>query len=360
MKKFKIFAISLLSLACVIGVVGCKNNELPEEKRVQLVSDNVKSYILEKKPISDFKFAVGDKQNIYDINLDTEGIYNFTLSLDKNFNNGIDKTIRGNKVQITNLLVDTKYYWKAISNSNSFSGEFVTQSYSPRFMNVQGVNNVRDLGGGKNNNIAQGIIYRGSEMNTNYVIDENGIEVMKNSMKIKLDLDLRNKTETSNITESPLGREVKYINIPSFEGYLGVTKEAQKENYKEVFKALADASNYPIYFHCFQGADRTGTIACLIEGLMGMGDEARLIDYNLTSFSSGIESYRDGASSSFKYSFIEKNLSLLYGEKTFEATVNRYLKEYIGLTSDEIKLIKENLSGKNMRNMTQSDIAYIL
>ena len=40
-----------------------------------------------------------------------------------------------------------------------------------------------------------------------------------------------------------------------------------------------------IYFHCRVGADRTGTTAYLLEGLLGVPDEARYEEYELTNLS---------------------------------------------------------------------------
>ena len=38
-----------------------------------------------------------------------------------------------------------------------------------------------------------------------------------------------------------------------------------------------------IYFHCTHGADRTGTIAYLIEALLGVDESDRITDYELTT-----------------------------------------------------------------------------
>ena len=46
----------------------------------------------------------------------------------------------------------------------------------------------------------------------------------------------------------------------------------------------------PVYFHCIYGADRTGTLAFLLESLLGVGENELAKDYELTSFSYGLES----------------------------------------------------------------------
>ena len=39
-----------------------------------------------------------------------------------------------------------------------------------------------------------------------------------------------------------------------------------------------------IYFHCRIGTDRTGTLAYILEGLLGVSDEEKLQDYELSFF----------------------------------------------------------------------------
>ena len=43
----------------------------------------------------------------------------------------------------------------------------------------------------------------------------------------------------------------------------------------------------PVYFHCTAGADRTGTLACVLEGLLGLSQSDIDKDYELTTFYSG-------------------------------------------------------------------------
>jgi protein tyrosine/serine phosphatase len=47
---------------------------------------------------------------------------------------------------------------------------------------------------------------------------------------------------------------------------------------------LADESNYPIFFHCAIGTDRTGTLAYLINGLLGVPEEDLYYDYCFSNF----------------------------------------------------------------------------
>ncbi|MBR5388667.1 MAG: tyrosine-protein phosphatase, partial [Clostridia bacterium] len=52
---------------------------------------------------------------------------------------------------------------------------------------------------------------------------------------------------------------------------------------KRIFYYLTDEKNYPIYVHCNAGADRTGTVAFLINGLLGVSFEDLTRDFELTS-----------------------------------------------------------------------------
>ena len=53
---------------------------------------------------------------------------------------------------------------------------------------------------------------------------------------------------------------------------------------------VVDGKN--IFFHCRIGADRTGTMAYILEGLLGVPEEERLQDYELTVFSGLINRHR--------------------------------------------------------------------
>ncbi|MGI6245879.1 MAG: tyrosine-protein phosphatase [Pseudochelatococcus sp.] len=50
-----------------------------------------------------------------------------------------------------------------------------------------------------------------------------------------------------------------------------------------VLTAIAEADDAPLLFHCTAGKDRTGLIAAFLLGMVGVGDDAIVADYTLTS-----------------------------------------------------------------------------
>ena len=61
---------------------------------------------------------------------------------------------------------------------------------------------------------------------------------------------------------------------------------ANDESLLKFFKLLADESNYPIFFHCSIGTDRTGFCAYLLLTLLGVKQEEVYRDYLFSNFGS--------------------------------------------------------------------------
>ena len=55
-----------------------------------------------------------------------------------------------------------------------------------------------------------------------------------------------------------------------------------KRTLTDIFDCVA--KDEPVYFHCYAGADRTGTIALILEALLGMSQSDIDKDYELTCF----------------------------------------------------------------------------
>ena len=141
--------------------------------------------------------------------------------------------------------------------------------------------NVRDLGGwacdgGK---VKYGLLYRGG-----YLVAADRT-VMVNELGVMHDLDLRGTNEAA-LTASPLGDDVYYTCAEHMAWYT-LTADCWRTNLRTIFDAVTH--NEPVYFHCSAGADRTGTLACVIEGLLGMSQSDIDKDYELTCFYSGTD-----------------------------------------------------------------------
>lgn len=74
---------------------------------------------------------------------------------------------------------------------------------------------------------------------------------------------------------------VNYIAIP-MDG--GADVDVSKEQIKAFFTVLADRNNYPMYYHCNIGTDRTGMVTYLLNALLGVSDHDLYIDYMFSNF----------------------------------------------------------------------------
>ena len=68
--------------------------------------------------------------------------------------------------------------------------------------------------------------------------------------------------------------------------YVTMLSDAGHEIRKAV-EVVADERNHPVIFHCAAGKDRTGVLAALLLGLLGVADEDIVEDYALTARAMG-------------------------------------------------------------------------
>ncbi|MBE6681590.1 MAG: hypothetical protein E7600_04825 [Ruminococcaceae bacterium] len=186
-----------------------------------------------------------------------------------------------------NFEIGTTYYWRVKNpreESEVFS--FSTEETVPRFMNFDGTTNVRDLGGHATEDgfrIKQGLVYRGAELDMHQSLTDDGKKVMHEVLGIKTDLDLRG--EAVGFTQkSPIGDDTELVQVPLC-AYTEYIQEQNFEALRKIFSLLADEKNYPFYFHCWGGADRTGCLAFTIEAICGADEETLMKDFELTSLS---------------------------------------------------------------------------
>ena len=140
--------------------------------------------------------------------------------------------------------------------------------------------NVRDLGGWScdGGTVKYGILFRGGEPN---VSDKS---LMVDKIGIKHELQLRGTSD------EPQPYSLWGIGFSHTTNYVWYSvAENTKPTWKEIFDCVFNTTNIniPLYFHCFAGADRTATVAVMLEALLGMSQSDIDKDYELTCFSTG-------------------------------------------------------------------------
>lgn len=198
-------------------------------------------------------------------------------------------------LELYNLKTGTKYYYRInvhFTNSvvSSACGSFETAA-SPRVLTIGGIRNARDIGGwttvdGKT--VKQGLLYRGTELEgsveAKYTLTDEGRQVMLDYLGIKMDMDLRWASQNT-LGVDALGEDIKHIYF-GVESYTNIFIDDYTEAVRNVFSELAKEENYPIYMHCTHGRDRTGTISCLLEALLGVEEADIWRDYHLSALES--------------------------------------------------------------------------
>lgn len=132
--------------------------------------------------------------------------------------------------------------------------------------------NMRDIGGWTcdGGTVRYGRLYRSGELvaaDENLLIEELGIHT---------ECDL-----TADGTPAFPGK-MRYIGHTSYAMYSLANTEAWRVNLRGIFDAVRYGD--PVVFHCSMGADRTGTLACVLEALLGVSQSNLDKDYELTSF----------------------------------------------------------------------------
>ena len=246
-------------------------------------------------------------------------------------------------IAIEHLYVATTYYWyvDAVYDEYTVRSEifYFTTDETPRTVDIEGVSNSRDLGGYVTTDgkvIKQGMIYRSAKLDD---ITELGEYTLLYILGIKTDLDLRGYSANAPVDE------LNYVPVAcpwysSGSNHIWMN-DYNKEEFAKAIKVFADLDNYPIIFHCSLGRDRTGTLAMVLGGLLGLDENTLMMEYELSVFSywgtNGGTKYNDGLRDTIHdtYLYINDN----YEGDNFSEKVENFLLE-IGVTAEEIASIR--------------------
>lgn len=297
-------------------------------------------------------------------NGDATGEYRVITSQSIDFSTSFAHPAKEGGANLCNLLMGETYYYKVVAKygEHVFESEtktFTTEKENIRNIYVDGVENVRDLGGyvtesGKT--FKQGMIYRTAQFNYDHSDKQAikseptdyGKDVLLNQLGIKTEIDVREKKtssgkdETAGITSSPLGETVNYINLPmKFGGKNVITNENNKDSFKSFLEYCADEDNYPIAFHCVRGTDRTGAMAYAIGALCGISELDLMKDYLFSNFSNIGSLYITSEQISGD-NFYVQGINNETGDTLSEKAAN-YLMNNLGVSQEVLDNIKDIL-----------------
>ena len=261
-----------------------------------------------------------------------------------------EKGITSSQYTMANPFANTHYFWQVTAHTNS--GEvkstifdFYSGDYK-RTVDIPSISNTRDVGGftGRYGTMKQGLIFRSGRLDD---IDES-CETALSQLDIQTDLDLRNKGEGS-------------VNPAHLNNYYLRTLQLYHNNFTEEYRPalietvriFTNPSNYPVLFHCAVGRDRTGTLAMILQALAGASREYILHDY-YTSMWSVTGAYSKSVED-LNLTIVNNTLDAIesYGDSLYTGVENllkvredTITHEMVGLTEDEITMIRDIWSGK--------------
>jgi protein tyrosine/serine phosphatase len=178
----------------------------------------------------------------------------------------------------------------------------------PVRVSLAGTANTRDLGGyltEQGDRVRGGLLYR-SDSPHRLAADDAAFA----RLGIRTVVDLRSDDEVDRLGRPPLGAAVRaYVHAPlrmaaptaGGDGVMAALAQLRRdgtltlgklychyvtqsgEELRTVVRLLSDEHAYPALFYCVVGKDRTGIVAAIILGLLGVPDETIAADYAATA-----------------------------------------------------------------------------
>lgn len=220
-------------------------------------------------------------------------ISKYTLVFSQNMDLSDPYVVEGTSqptISFYNSFLGTNYF-KIVANFTSGDRQssdvksFKVTEQAPRNLYVGNMPNFRDMGGrttyagGK---IKQGLIYRGAGNNFDYSSTPNADaeKVLREQMRIKTEINVADGTG-NNLALSGTKVEDCFMDYGSVP-YSNLARNSVR--IRQIMDILADEANYPLFYHCRIGTDRTGITGVMINGLIGVKFNEVIQDYGFSNF----------------------------------------------------------------------------
>lgn len=195
----------------------------------------------------------------------------------------IDGKYKGNWIEKPKLVETPNFiYYNLIPGKEyTFDGVRIKTTGTVRqiyFPDDEYVSNCRDLGGYKceGGKVKYGKVIRSAYLPDDLTKNCAVANILRDDVGVTLEIDLRNKSAYTN-----LGWKGKKVLMY---GYATILTDAR--GYKDTFTSILSEleTGGCVLIHCSAGADRTGTVAALLLGLLGVSEADIIKDWELTSF----------------------------------------------------------------------------
>ena len=253
-----------------------------------------------------------------------------------------------------NLKLGERFYWRGGIDEESIKSspihETTVSDQGPRNCYIDGVTNVRDIGGyasslAENAYIRQGLYYRGANLNG---ITDKGKAQMKEDLGVRTEIDLRDSYQC--LGPYVDGVDYNAVSIPS--GTEPYRFEEFANEYKQIFSIIANADEKPVYLHCTAGADRTGIVTFMLLTVCGADYEDIARDYLFTNFSTQGARYIDS-----EFNNWWSKLDNFEGDTKAEKAKSWMLSK--GITDEQVEKIREIfVAGYNDENSEAANHIY--
>lgn len=251
-----------------------------------------------------------------------------------------------------NPLMEITYYWRVMATlpgGETVTGETgtFTTTAGPRLLQLSGSWNARDLGGWETAEIelsdgtvlpagktTQGMVFRSARLQS---LTAEGKDTVLNELGIKTEIDLRDPNGSDKAVTCFKNDEVNYVTGPTTANAYAafITDPTVAYTYLMEF---TKAENYPIIFHCAIGADRTGSLAFMLNALQGVALEDLVKDYEFT-----VDRFVQGTGPNTDFPALLEEFNKLDGATTYEKA--RTFCKNAGLTDTEIDAIIRLIRG---------------
>lgn len=268
----------------VVTAVGVAGGIVPENKEWRQTSDLVQAYLdeVEYSPsdysvsrVKDYAPSPASSANAYPVGVSVETPAGTLVR------KGYEQSVNAGAVTLYNE-TPRQYTVYSVRDGDAVKA---TGTLHPtgtlRQIRCGSASNVRDLGGWvcDGGTVKYGKLFRGG------ALAETDREVLVNQLGVRVDLDLRGIEESKGATTSPLGDDIIYTLVEGNTIVYNINA-AGNAVWKTILRKIFDyaKSDTPVYFHCAAGRDRTGTVACIIESILGVSQSDIDKDYELTCF----------------------------------------------------------------------------